>query len=129
MSGIYVHFPYCEHRCIYCDFALTTPRAIPADRFTDAVLREIELRRAPRAVRTFYVGGGTPSLWPVDQLARVIERFEVAGEVTLEANPEQCDAAWIRSVQALGVNRISLGVQSLDSQELTLLMRKHGVEG
>lgn len=128
--GVYVHFPYCEHRCIYCDFALTTPRAIPADRFTDAILLEMEARGV-RAARTFYVGGGTPSLWPVPQLRRVIDTLAIdaGAEVTLEANPEQCDAAWLADVTALGVNRVSLGVQSLDSQELALLTRKHGVAG
>ena len=96
MVGVYVHFPYCEHRCSYCDFALTTPRAIPADRYTDAVLAELALRRAhgqdpgPSA-STLYVGGGTPSLWPVAELARLFAAVPVVagGEVTLEANPEQ----------------------------------------
>jgi len=127
--GVYVHFPYCQHRCVYCDFALTTPRTIPVTRFTDAVVREHELRGGLRAARTLYVGGGTPSLWAVPELARVLGRFDVRGEVTLEANPEQCTAAWLADVRALGVNRISLGVQSLDSHELTLLTRAHGVSG
>jgi len=131
--GVYVHYPYCEHRCVYCDFALTTPRVAPAERYTDAVLAELTLRMGPGpiAARTFYVGGGTPSLWPTAELARVLARvrLEDGAEVTLEANPEQCDAAWLEGVVALGVNRVSLGVQSLDARELALLTRRHGVAG
>ncbi|MCC6620086.1 MAG: radical SAM family heme chaperone HemW [Deltaproteobacteria bacterium] len=135
MLGVYVHFPYCAHRCSYCDFALVTPRAIPAARYTDAVLAELALRVAlgqdPRLAKTLYVGGGTPSLWPVSELARLLADIPRApdAEVTLEANPEQCTAAWLADVTALGVNRVSLGVQSLDDAELARLTRAHGVAG
>ncbi|MFO0750251.1 MAG: radical SAM family heme chaperone HemW [Myxococcota bacterium] len=140
MLGVYVHFPYCGHRCSYCDFALTTPKAIPAARYTDGVLAELALRTAAgqglagahgAVARTLYVGGGTPSLWPVADLRRLFTAIPVApgGEVTLEANPEQCDAIWLAAVTALGATRVSLGVQSLDDAELTQLTRTHGVDG
>jgi len=131
----YVHFPYCEHRCTYCDFALVTPRTIPAARYTDAVLAELTTRVAlgqdPRPAKTLYVGGGTPSLWPVPELARLAAALPVVAdaEFTLEANPEQCTDAWLAAVGALGVSRVSLGVQSLDAGELARLTRRHGVAG
>lgn len=131
--AVYVHFPYCTHRCSYCDFALVTPRAIPAARYSDGVLAELALRTgsASMAARTLYVGGGTPSLWPVTELARVLAAVvvEPGGEVTLEANPEQTTTTWLSSVTTLGVNRVSLGVQSLDDGELAALTRAHGVAG
>lgn len=136
-GGLYVHYPYCEHRCTYCDFALTTPRKAPAERFTSALISELALRApaSPGPYRTFYVGGGTPSLWPVPALARFLahvragEGLAADAEVTLEANPEQVTDAWLEGVVALGVNRISLGVQALDEAHLAQLERRHGRAG
>jgi len=136
-GGIYVHFPYCTHRCTYCDFTLQTPRRVPGARYADLVLAELALR-APGAVGpapSFYVGGGTPSLWAVDALARVLDGVRgtvglaEGAEVTLEANPDQVDDAWVRGVRALGVNRVSLGVQALDDALLEALTRGHRVAG
>lgn len=132
-AGIYVHFPYCTHRCTYCDFALQTPRNIPQRPYTDALLAELALR-APGVVGpapTLYIGGGTPSLWALPELARFVaaarERVGIAdgAEVTLEANPNQVDDAWVEGVLALGVNRVSLGVQALRDDHLAALTRRH----
>jgi len=139
--GLYVHFPYCARRCIYCDFNLTTPKAIPAEAYTDGLIRELGWRLDPTRpihvpsgtrLRSLYVGGGTPSLWPRRQLGRFLSAVSAAlplvsgAEVTLEANPEEVDAAMIDELVALGVNRISLGVQSLDEAELVAMSRAHG---
>jgi len=136
-AGIYIHFAYCARRCVYCDFALATPKNIPADRYTDALLAELAAtaHTLPGPARTLYVGGGTPSLWPVRELARFLAAARTSpgiapdAEITLEANPEEVDDAWLAAVTGLGVNRISLGVQSLDDGELTALSRMHGVAG
>lgn len=137
-TGLYVHFPYCARRCDYCDFTLTTPRQIPADRYTDALLAELELRLAAHpvsALRTLYVGGGTPSLWPEPELARFLVGvrarvpLRAGAELTLEANPDEVDAAFLAQRVELGVNRISLGVQSLDEARLAALSRTHGRSG
>jgi len=136
-GGIYVHFAYCARRCVYCDFALATPKLIPAERYTDALIAELT-RAAPTLggeARTLYVGGGTPSLWPAPQLARFLAAARASpgiaadAEITLEANPEEVDDAWLAAVTTLGVNRVSLGIQSLDERELTALSRLHGVAG
>src|SRR6266545_644385 len=107
--GVYVHFPYCTHRCPYCDFAVTT-EAVPGERrYARAVLAELALR-APAfdglAPVSLYLGGGTPSLWDPDEVADVIAairerlRFPSDAEVTIEANPESCDRERLRRLRA-----------------------------
>lgn len=133
--GVYVHFPYCTHRCPYCDFAVSTD-PVPQARYADAVLAELEMRGpafSALACRSLYLGGGTPSLWEPDQVARVVDRvrqlgLEAAAEVTLEANPESADPGRLRAYAAAGVNRFSVGVQSFDRTVLGKLGRRHGPE-
>jgi putative oxygen-independent coproporphyrinogen III oxidase len=141
--GLYVHFAYCARRCVYCDFALATPRQIPAPAYTDALIAELRARLGPprtgltplspsARARTLYIGGGTPSLWPRPELARFLaaQQAEIplcdGAEVTLEANPEEVDETMVDELVALGINRISLGVQSLDEDQLSRLSRLHG---
>jgi len=133
-----VHFPYCDRRCPYCDFVLVTPKAVPSRAYTDALLTEWSWRRPIEVdgpLGTLYLGGGTPSLWDPVELARLVARLEadvgfVAGaERTIEANPEQVTEAWLDAVTALGFNRVSLGVQSLDDDALVRLGRAHGRQG
>jgi len=133
--GVYVHFPYCAVHCPYCDFAVSTDRPIPQERYTRAVLAELALRAAPfdaLLARSLYLGGGTPSLWDPERVGEVIAavraRFQLpaGAEVTLEANPESCDPARLRAYRDAGVNRISIGVQSFDPGVLAKLGRRHG---
>ncbi len=131
--GLYVHFPWCSHRCPYCDFAVTTAPTLPGGRYADAVVAEIR-RRAPafvgRPCATLFVGGGTPSLWDAASIARVVEEARALGlprgaEVTLEANPESADGARARAWRDAGVTRVSIGVQSFDPVVLAKLGRRH----
>ncbi len=133
-SGLYIHFPYCDRRCPYCDFVLATPRVAPSAAYTDALLAEwraLRVHEGEGPLATLYVGGGTPSLWDPAELARLVRALEEdrgfapAAERTLEANPEQVDARWLDAVFALGFNRISLGVQSITSDGLERLGRAH----
>jgi putative oxygen-independent coproporphyrinogen III oxidase len=134
--GIYVHYPYCVHRCPYCDFAVSTAPALHG-RYTDALLAELELR-APSfdglAPRSVYVGGGTPSLWEPREVARLLaalrRRFPLpdGAEVTFEANPESLDRERLLAWRGAGVNRVSIGVQSFDAGVLAKLGRSHGPE-
>jgi len=132
--GVYVHFPYCTHRCPYCDFAVTT-EAVPGDRrYARAVLAELALR-APAfrglAPASVYLGGGTPSLWDPDEVAEVLDAirstfaFPARAETTIEANPESCDRGRLRAWRGAGVNRVSLGAQSFDPGVLAKLGRRH----
>ena len=132
--GVYVHFPWCTFRCPYCDFAVTTASPIPGDRYARAVVDELRRRApgfAPLACSTLYIGGGTPSLWEPEPLARIVAEVRALGlpdraEVTLEANPESVTAARADAWRRAGVNRLSIGVQSFDAAVLRKLGRRHG---
>ncbi len=135
--GIYVHFPYCAHRCPYCDFAVTTEPVPGERRYALAVLAELALR-APAFEKlspaSVFLGGGTPSLWDPDEVAEVLgairTRFGVPerAEVTIEVNPESSDRARLRALRQAGVNRVSVGAQSFDPGVLAKLGRRHGPE-
>jgi putative oxygen-independent coproporphyrinogen III oxidase len=137
-GGLYVHVPFCASLCSYCHFARTARHDAPGRaRLVAAVVREFALRRARCAVlqgggrplRTAYVGGGTPSTLEPELmtmlLAGTVGRLPRADdlELTVEANPESLDAARAAAWRAAGVNRVSLGVQSLDADVLRLLGR------
>jgi oxygen-independent coproporphyrinogen-3 oxidase len=135
--GVYVHFPYCAHRCPYCDFAVTTAPVPAGGRYARAVLAELELRAAPfdgLALASLYLGGGTPSRWDPAEVAEVVaavrRRFGGAAlrEVTIEANPESCDRARLLAWRDAGVDRVSIGVQSFDPGVLAQLGRRHDGE-
>src|SRR5512133_1450790 len=133
--GVYVHFPYCTHRCPYCDFAVTTERPPGDGRYLEAVLAELAAR-APAfdglAPVSLSVGGGTPSLWDPREVAALVAAVRrrlalpPSAEVTIEANPESTDRARLRAWRAAGVNRVSVGVQSFDPAVLAKLGRRHG---
>jgi len=124
---LYVHYPFCRTRCAYCSFPTTDPEAAPQQEYADAVLRELDARAAgyyEGTLRSIYIGGGTPSLWQGAQMARVVVavlgRFRRAHEVevTVEANPTSLRRSWLECLLRGGVNRLSLGVQSLDDAVL-----------
>ncbi len=127
--GVYVHVPWCRHRCPYCAFFVDTDADPPFDAFVERVLAEYDARRGPFSTPpdTVFLGGGTPSRLPVDALARLITGLapRVDAEVTAEANPEDVDDAWLDGALEAGVNRISLGVQSFDPRVARRLGRGH----
>jgi len=133
--SVYIHYPWCRHRCPYCDFAIAVaPEAdIPHARYAQAVVDELDAR-APDfeglELETLYIGGGTPSLWPAPELARVLAavrtRFPgVPSEVTLEANPSDCRPEVMAAWRAAGITRLSIGVQSFHGSDLVVLGRDH----
>ena len=132
MSGIYIHIPFCKKACHYCNFHFSTSMR-HADDMVNAIRQEIRLRKqdAKLPVETIYFGGGTPSVLITQQLrvllGEVYNQFEVIDnpEITLEANPDDLSSAYILAVQNLGVNRLSIGVQSFLDDELTLMNRAH----
>ncbi|HEX9050550.1 MAG TPA: coproporphyrinogen-III oxidase family protein [Anaeromyxobacter sp.] len=135
--GVYVHFPWCTHRCPYCDFAVTTGPQPGERRYARAVLGELALRAEAfdgLAPASLYLGGGTPSLWDPGDVREVLgairERFRLppGAEVTIEANPDSCDRERLRAWRAAGVNRVSIGAQSFDRGVLAKLGRRHGPE-
>ena len=130
--GLYVHVPFCEAKCSYCHFAIDPRRPDDArqDRYLRALLSEMEAAPAG-AADTLYFGGGTPSLFSVARLARIVElarrRFSLPedAEITVEANPADLDAAGYRELRSAGVNRLSLGAQSFDDAVLREMGRLH----
>jgi oxygen-independent coproporphyrinogen-3 oxidase len=139
--GVYVHFPYCLKKCPYCDF-LSLPAAreeIPHTRYADAVIAELAARRASLPslpLRSIFFGGGTPSLWRARELGRVLSAILEAFpdrrrdlEVTAECNPSSFDDTVAEGLRAAGINRVSLGVQSLDAERLRFLGRLHDAGG
>jgi oxygen-independent coproporphyrinogen III oxidase len=122
---LYVHLPFCAHRCGYCDFVTVVGRNGQHGAYVDALLRELELERellAPE-VETVFLGGGTPTFTEPSALERLLRELPPAGEVTVEANPETVTQELARTLRRLGVNRVSLGVQSFRPQLLTVLER------
>jgi putative oxygen-independent coproporphyrinogen III oxidase len=135
--GVYVHWPFCAAKCPYCDFnSHVRFGGVDEPRFLAAFLRELDHMAAltgPRAVSSVFFGGGTPSLMApstvgaiLDHIAKVYTVLPSA-EVTLEANPSSVEAERFRGYRAAGVNRVSLGVQSLRDEELKKLGRIHSV--
>ncbi len=139
MAGLYIHIPFCNNKCPYCDFV---SGSFPLDvrvRYLNALSAEINLHTGQKnpiglSFETLYVGGGTPSTTPAKYLARVIEealeRFTWSSgdhEITVEANPESVTKDWLAAMRSAGANRLSLGVQSLSERGLSALGRRHTV--
>ena len=135
MAGIYIHVPFCQSRCAYCDFYSTTLLA-HREAYVEAVCRELqhrlpELQGEP--VKTLYFGGGTPSTLTIEELRVILEtleNLEVLGnpnnlELTLEANPDDLTEEYVKGLRTLPINRVSLGRQSFHDRTLRLVGRRH----
>jgi oxygen-independent coproporphyrinogen-3 oxidase len=119
---LYLHVPFCAHRCGYCDFVTVTGHETLHERYVDALVAEIE-REAP-APRTIFIGGGTPSLLQDRLLARLLAALPPCEELTIECNPETITAAKARVLVEGGVHRVSLGAQSFQPHLLATLERR-----
>jgi oxygen-independent coproporphyrinogen-3 oxidase len=135
--GLYVHIPFCERKCPYCDFNTYAGLQASFQDLVDALCGEMARWRAPlagRTMATIFVGGGTPTVLTAAQLEQIFgaihANFHVtaAAEITCEANPGTVDRDKFRVLRRLGVNRLSMGVQSFQPDELAFLGRIHDVE-
>ena len=133
MAGVYIHIPFCKRLCAYCDFYKSV-RLSYLEEVVAAMHRELSERRGylrDQRIETLYFGGGTPSLLSVEQLAglkrRVEDLFDCShlGEVTLEANPDDLTRPYLEGLRKAGFNRLSIGVQSFDDEELRWMNRRH----
>lgn len=133
MAGIYFHIPFCRQACHYCDFHFSTNLAIRKE-MVESILKELKLQQhylGHDTIETIYFGGGTPSLLTVEELASLVhsvyELFEVRSdaEVTLESNPDDLSTANLNGLIDLGINRLSIGIQTFDDQVLHFLNRVH----
>lgn len=137
--GIYIHIPFCKSRCIYCGFYSTTNKELK-ERYVDALIREIHMRKddfarlgtslSPSSTSTVYFGGGTPSSLSVCDIERIVGALEstfngTPSEVTLEMNPDDVTEDYIKAVRQMGINRISMGIQTFDDSRLQFIRRRH----
>ncbi|MBR0314527.1 MAG: radical SAM family heme chaperone HemW [Bacteroidales bacterium] len=138
MAGIYLHVPFCNSRCIYCGFCSTVSKGL-RQKYIPALKREISERgdffsslyESDRIVKTLYVGGGTPSILPPELLKEAVsairETFRIAEEIefTVEVNPDDITEDYAGSLRRMGVNRVSMGVQSFKDSHLKWMRRRH----
>jgi oxygen-independent coproporphyrinogen-3 oxidase len=132
-AGLYIHFPYCVSICSYCDFDRQATGFSSIPRYVASVVAEIRqhAHQPRRPIHSIFFGGGTPSLMTPEQVSAILtaasETFDVLpeAEITLEANPGECTEERLGGIRGAGVNRLSIGVQSLDDRTLTALSRRH----
>lgn len=133
-TAVYIHIPFCEHKCIYCDFySIITKDNITS--FLQTLIKEInhyaDLHSSQRSIVSIFLGGGTPSLMTPAYISEIIElvnkRFEVSAdvEITLETNPGTVEQTKLKEFYEIGINRLSIGIQSFDENELKFLTRIH----
>lgn len=136
MAGIYIHIPFCKQACYYCNFHFSTQRNA-APKMIDAIVKEAKLNKKylkDEAVETIYFGGGTPSLVPTESIKTILsalkKQFTVSekAEVTLEANPDDISEENLVAWKELGINRLSLGIQSFFDEDLSWMNRVHNAE-
>ena len=135
--GIYIHWPFCTAKCPYCDFNSHVVRSLDQDAWRDALVRDLtrQLARTDQeTVTSVFFGGGTPSLMPAETVSAILEtvartcRVSDTLEVTLEANPTSVERDKFQAFRSAGVNRVSLGVQALNDEDLKALGRLHSAE-
>ncbi|WP_196593258.1 radical SAM family heme chaperone HemW [Pectinatus sottacetonis] len=134
MYSLYIHIPFCKQKCRYCDFPSITAVSTLYPTYTNALVYEISLRRRELGainINTIYFGGGTPSLMPINLVTTILktiyDNFTVSNncEITLEANPGTIDFSYLHGLKQIGVNRLSLGIQSIHNNLLKILGRIH----
>jgi oxygen-independent coproporphyrinogen-3 oxidase len=121
---LYVHLPFCSHRCGYCDFVTATGREHLHESYVDALLRELRDEHDGSPVETIFLGGGTPTYTALPELLRLLRALPPASELTIEANPETVTPELARELRRAGVNRVSLGAQTFQPHLLRVLERR-----
>lgn len=133
MAGIYIHIPFCRKACHYCDFHFSTNLTYITEICT-AICAEATLRKdylLDQVVHTIYFGGGTPSILPLSEIEKILShlkntfRVDSNAEITLEANPDDLTSLTLDAWRKMGINRLSIGIQSFDAATLTFLNRVH----
>jgi oxygen-independent coproporphyrinogen III oxidase len=144
MASLYIHIPFCEHKCIYCDFYSIAPNEgslrseLPTTRFVESLDKELDLRsrdeRFQVSYETMFLGGGTPSLLSIKELESILASvrrsfvIEPGAEITIETNPGTVNREKLQAFRSLGINRVSIGVQSFHESDLRFLTRIHSSE-
>ncbi len=128
MAGLYIHIPFCKCRCLYCDFFSTTQLA-RREEYVDAIVKEIQIRKeeAGEPFRTIYLGGGTPSTLDIKDIKRILQNtgIEDKEEITMELNPGDASPDYLHELREMGINRLSIGIQSFNDELLQTIGRRH----
>ena len=134
-AGVYIHIPFCISKCSYCDFYSLPIDAALKKAYIAALTNEITALSYPGIIKTIYIGGGTPSLLAASEIELILntlqKQFSIVEnpEITMEVNPGSAGAEKIQDLKLSGINRLSIGVQSINSSDLELLGRVHGSDG
>ncbi|MBT3210273.1 MAG: radical SAM family heme chaperone HemW [Bacteroidetes bacterium] len=133
MASIYIHIPFCRKKCFYCDFYSKVSEK-EKDELIEAFLKEIELQKkylASDSVNTIYFGGGTPSVLSSSKIGKILDHafrfFNISEnpEITFEANPEDLNLDYLQELRKIGINRLSIGIQSFSNDDLKIMNRRH----
>ncbi len=126
INSAYIHIPYCLKKCAYCSFLSFEQNLVP-EKYLYVLNMEIKKKYKGEKLKTLYFGGGTPSVLTISQVATILKNFEFESEpeITFEVNPKTVDLAYLKALRALGVNRLSIGVQSFDDKVLAKIERLH----
>ncbi len=134
-AGIYIHIPFCKQKCLYCDFVSAKGCDRDMELYEEALLKEIESTEIDEPVDSVFFGGGTPSVYKVEYIEEILKiilrKYNIdkdIAEITIEVNPGTVDYDKLKRYRAAGINRISIGLQSADNEELKLLGRIHTYE-
>ena len=128
-NACYIHIPFCKKKCKYCSFiSFNKPELITG--YVYSMLKEINDNYRGELLNSLYIGGGTPSLLPVNLLSKIIKKFNVNDntEITIEVNPDDCSLEYLEDIHKLGCNRLSIGAQTFNDKHLKLIGRRHNSE-
>jgi len=136
MAGIYIHIPFCKQACSYCDFYFVTKadnKVVFVDALVDEIISNKDTRYTSEKIETIYFGGGTPSLLTLTQIERILtsirETFDLdLNEVTIELNPDDVTKEYLAGLKSIGVNRVSMGVQTFNEDLLRFMNRTHNAD-
>lgn len=133
MSSLYIHIPYCKKLCYYCDFHFSLNLKTKAD-FVAALCKELELQKqflGCKTIETIYFGGGTPSVLSKDEMLQILQTIQTywnistTAEISFECNPDDLNLSYCKALYSIGINRLSIGIQSFFDDELRMLNRRH----
>jgi len=136
MAGIYIHIPFCRKACFYCDFHFSVSLGLQTD-IVDAIVLEAKRRKSflgEEKVETVYFGGGTPSVLTISEWDHILgtlhEEFTIDkdAEITVECNPDDLTSEYLKMLKLIGVNRLSVGIQSFNEEHLKWMNRSHTAE-
>lgn len=127
VDSIYIHIPFCNKKCSYCDFYILTNMSNQYEKYTQYIIKEIMMYDKNIVYDTIYFGGGTPSVLNIDQIKRILDTLKYTrdSEITLEVNPTNLDYEKLVELKTIGVNRLSIGMQSFNDKILYLMNREH----